>query len=64
MDYKKELLKLLNYCIENRNYLKASESQPDRTAADAYQDIRNKIHEIFEREPESNKIQFQNEKAI
>jgi len=47
-DYKNELRNLQLYCIENRNFLKASESSADRTAADAYQDIRAKIHEIFE----------------
>ncbi|MES2382636.1 MAG: hypothetical protein V4538_16425 [Bacteroidota bacterium] len=50
MDFKAELIKLQQYCIENRNYLKASERSSDRTAADAYQDVRNKITDVFERE--------------
>lgn len=53
MDYKNEMRKLQLYCIENRNFLKTSESSADRTAADAYQDIRAKIHELFECEGES-----------
>lgn len=47
-DYKNELINLLTYCAENRDYLNNSEGEIDKGARSAYKDIVRKIEDILE----------------
>jgi hypothetical protein len=54
MDFKIELIKLQQHCLENRNYLLNSEGDIDKGARSVYQEIRVKIMEIMERAQAEN----------